>query len=93
MAIAVVMDFHGTAEQYDAVVAEMGLTGQPASAVAGLIFHMAGPTEDGWRVIDAWESEAALTTFQRDRLFPAAAKVGGLPQPQVQVMPIHAMQR
>lgn len=94
MAIAVIIDFAGgTAATYDAVVQEMGLTGQPAAAVAGLIVHMAGPTATGWRVIDAWESQADLERFQQERLFPAAAKVGGMPQPQVQVMPIHAMQR
>jgi hypothetical protein len=94
MAIAVVLDFEGgSAETYDAVVGEMGLTGQPASAVAGLIFHAAGPTATGWRVIDAWESEADLERFRQDRLMPAAEKVGGVPRPQVQVTPIHAMQR
>lgn len=95
MAIAVVIDFEGgNAEGYDAVVQEMGLTGQPASAVAGLIFHAAGPMPTGWRVIDVWESEADLKRFQQERLLPAAAKVGGMPRPpRMQVTPVHVMQR
>ena len=94
MAIAVVIDFAGgTAEKHDALVAEMGLTGETASTVQGLIFHAAGPTEGGWRVIDVWESEDDLNRFRNERLMPAAAKVGGIPRPQVQVMPVHSMQR
>src|SRR3954454_10318439 len=48
VAVAVVIDLEGvTAEQHDALVAAMGLTGQPASTVPGLIFHAAGPTPTG----------------------------------------------
>jgi hypothetical protein len=94
MAIAVVIDVPGlTAEQHDALVDAMGLTDQPASAVPGLIFHASGPTATGWRVIDVWEDEAAMARFQRERLGPAVAQLGGMAPPQVQVMPVHAMQR
>lgn len=94
MAIAAIIDFEGgSAEQYDAVVQEMGLGGQPASAVPGLIVHGAGPTETGWRVIDFWESEEDLNRFRQDRLMPATQKVGGVLRPQVQITPIHNMQR
>jgi hypothetical protein len=94
MAIAVVIDFEGgSAERYDAVVDEMGLRDQPASAVAGPVLHAAGPTPTGWRVVDIWESEADLERFRRERLMPATEKVGGVPRPQVQVTPIHNMQR
>ena len=94
MAIAVVFDFEGgTAEQYDALVREMGIGGQPASAIPGMIFHAAGPAEGGWRVVDVWESQEALDRFSRDRLMPAAEKIGGIPQPRVAVVPVHAMMR
>ena len=94
MAIAVVIDLAGvTAAQHDALVAAMGLDGQPVTAVPGLVFHVAGPTATGWRVIDVWETEADLDRFQRERLGPAAAQIGGLPAPQVQVMPVHRLQR
>jgi hypothetical protein len=94
MAIAAVIDTEGgRAEQYDAVVQELGLVGQPASAVRGLILHAAGPTETGWRVVDIWESEEDLNQFVQDRLMPAQQKVGGIPRPQVQITPLHALQR
>lgn len=94
MAIAVVIDLEGvTAEQHDALIGAMGLDGQSAAAVPGLLVHVAGPTPTGWRVIDVWESEADLERFQRERLLPAAAQIGGLPQPQIQVTPVHRLQR
>ena len=94
MAIAVVIDFEGgSAEQYDAVAQEMGVAGQPASVVRGLILHAAGPTETGWRVIDIWNSEEDLNRFRQDQLMPATQKVGGVPRPQVQITPLHALQR
>jgi hypothetical protein len=94
MAIAVVIDVPGlTADQHDALVDAMGLTDQPAAAVPGMIFHVSGPTATGWRVIDVWADEAAMVRFQRERLGPAVAQIGGMPQPQVQVTPVHEMQR
>jgi hypothetical protein len=94
MAIAVVIDMDGvTAEQHDALIKAMGLDGQPASAVPGLIFHAAGPTSTGWRVIDIWESEADVERFQREQLMPAAEHIGGLPRPRVEMMPLHRLQR
>jgi hypothetical protein len=94
MAVAAVIDLAGiTAEQHDALVAAMGLTGDSAAVVPGLIFHVDGPTATGWRVIDVWDSEADMERFQRERLGPAAAQVGELPQPQVQIMPVHRLQR
>jgi hypothetical protein len=80
MAIAVVIDLPGvTAERHDALVAARGLTDQPASAVPGLIFHASGPMATGWRVIDVREDEAAMARFQRQRLGPAVAQIGGMP--------------
>ena len=94
MAITVVFNFDGgTVEQYDALVREMGIAGQPASASAGLVFHAAGPAAGGVRVVDVWESQEALDRLSQDRLMPAAEKIGGIPQPRVEVVPVHAMMR
>jgi hypothetical protein len=94
MAIAVVIDFDGgSTDQYDALVREMGIGGQPASVIAGLLFHAAGPTEGGLRVVDVWESQDALDRFTRERLMPAAEKIGGIPQPRIQVTPVHNLMR
>ena len=94
MAIAVVLDFAGgTAEKHEALIAEMGVVDLPASEVQGLIFHAAGPTETGWRVIDVWETEADMHRFRNERMMPAAMKIGGIARPTVQVMPVHSLQR
>ena len=51
-------------------------------APAGLILHVAGPTDEGFRIIDVWESEAAWERFQAERLPVAADAAGSIEQPQ-----------
>jgi hypothetical protein len=48
---------------------------------------MAGPTPDGWRVIDVWNSDEALERF-RATLMPLLDEVG-IPRIAPQVMPLH----
>jgi hypothetical protein len=50
-------------------VAAPALDGLPA----GLIIHVAGPTDEGVRVIDVWETEDAYRRFLADRLHPLIA--------------------
>jgi hypothetical protein len=40
----------------------------------GLIFSASGPTADGWRVIDFWESRAQFDTFAAERIGPAGSR-------------------
>ena len=63
----------GTQEQYEAVHGHINVQTDPPS---GLIFHMAGPIEGGWGVIDCWESRAAFDTFVQSRLAPALQELG-----------------
>jgi hypothetical protein len=42
-----------TAEQYDRLRQAV----QPEGLLDGELFQVAGPTSDGWCVIDAWESQ------------------------------------
>ncbi len=55
--------------------------------IAGLILHAAGPTDDGFRTIDVWESEEALRRHEhaRGNLWP-----GGLVVPPV-VRSLHVL--
>jgi hypothetical protein len=39
-----------------------------AEAPPGLILHAAGPTDEGLRIIDVWESEEAWRRFEAERL-------------------------
>jgi hypothetical protein len=73
VAYAVVRDVAASWEQYACLAAAMG---EPAPA--GLILHVAGPTDEGFRTIDLWESERAWQTFRSSRLEPAAASDASL---------------
>ncbi len=52
----------GTREQYEEVGRRLtdgrGLDSLEAWPVEGILSHAAGPTDDGWRVIDVWPSTA-----------------------------------
>ena len=76
-AYAFVQDVASTWEQYEHFAAALG-EGVPA----GLILHVAGPTDEGFRIIAIWESEQAWTDFQAERLAPAIAAVGGPARPE-----------
>jgi hypothetical protein len=48
----------------------------------GLILHVAGPFDEGVRMIDVWESEQAWRDFQAHSLAPAIAALGGPARPE-----------
>jgi hypothetical protein len=81
MAVGIRLKFAGgTQEQYDAVHGEMNIDADPP---AGLIFHSAGPIDEGWGVIDFWESREAFDQFIQGRLGPTMESLGdrGMPGP------------
>lgn len=43
----------------------------------GLVAHVAGPVEEGWRIVDVWESEEHSRRFQSEVLAPAMRQVLG----------------
>ena len=51
----------------------MGVEADPPE---GLIFHAAGPIEDGWGIIDFWESREHFDRFPEGRLGPAIRELG-----------------
>jgi hypothetical protein len=90
MAVGLRLKFSGgTQQQYDAVHGAMNIDSDPP---AGLIFHMAGPIEGGWGVIDAWQSREAFDSFVGARLMPHLQGLGdqGFPNPpDVKEFPVH----
>jgi hypothetical protein len=70
----------GTQEQYEAVNAQMNVE---ADLPEGLIFHAAGPIEEGWGIIDFWESRDHFDRFLGGRLGGAIEALGdrGMPGP------------
>ncbi len=78
MSVSTVLEFQGvTQEQYERMGAELD---KMAPGPDGILIHVCGPTVDGWRIADVWESREAFDRFADQRLLPAMAAVGG-PQP------------
>jgi len=84
MAYAYVQDVASSWEQYQRVAA--GLVDPPPS---GLLVHVAGPTDEGVRIIDVWESEEAWERFRSERLEPAIAALGGPSRPEPTFRDLH----
>jgi hypothetical protein len=93
MAVGIRLKFvGGTQANYDAAHAVMEVHTDPP---AGMIVHSAGPIEDGWGVIDFWESRAAFEAFVQERLMPRLHGLGdqGFPSPpEVKEFPVHNLQ-
>jgi hypothetical protein len=80
MAVCLIFDAPGvTQAQYDQVREEVSGDGPPE----GAIYHVAGPTENGWYVVETWESQEALDRFFRDKLQRALQRAGINHQPRV----------
>jgi quinol monooxygenase YgiN len=79
MALALLLEFPGaTQEQFDRVAEKIGST-----APAGLLYHVEGPIQGGWRVVDVWESREAVDKFFQEQLGQALQEAGiAIPQPQ-----------
>ncbi|MCC3768313.1 hypothetical protein [Streptomyces sp. UNOC14_S4] len=92
MAIVVPLTVPGAgAEAYAAVVDRLtggkGFTSLSDVPAPGLVAHIAGPVEDGWRVIDVWDSPEAFEAFSAT-LRPIVEELGIEPS-QPQITPAH----
>jgi hypothetical protein len=83
---AFVEDIAASWEQYERFAA--AFEGSPPE---GLLLHAAGPTDEGFRIIGVWETEADWDRFRADRLDPGAEAVGAV-RPTVRVLrPAHVV--
>jgi len=80
MAIAILFDGPGvTQAQYD----QANQAVNPSNTLMpGCLYHVAGPTETGWRVVEVWESQEVLDRFFQEKLGQALqqANINVLPQ-------------
>ena len=78
-------------EQFDKVNAHVNAGGgQPQ----GMIFHASGPIDEGWGVIDFWESRADFDAFFGSRV-KAAVDATGVEMsgaPDIKEFPVHETQ-
>jgi hypothetical protein len=87
MAVAMYMHWPGvTSDQYDAVMARLGLDANPP---AGAVLHMATVTDDGLEVCDIWQTEQALNGFLDQRLLPVVSELGISGEPDIRVVQLH----
>jgi hypothetical protein len=86
MAVAMLIEFPGgNISQYDRVISRLNLKGR---TYKGGLFHVAGATDDGVRVVDVWESQEAFDSFLKDKL-GAALEAEGLEPPQISTWEVH----
>ena len=74
MSYAFVEDIAASWEHYELFAAAL-----EGSVPDGLLLHAAGPTEEGFRIIGVWESEAAWQRFRAERLGFDAEAVAEVP--------------
>jgi hypothetical protein len=68
MPFGVVQEMPGISEsEYQMVEQHLGPDRPP-----GLLAHVAGPVEGGWRIINIWQDEQSFRRFQSERLMRAA---------------------
>jgi hypothetical protein len=90
MAYGQVLEFAGgTIANYDDVSAELGWQGGEENKPKGLLAHAVGATDDGFIVIEWWDSKNDWDRFFSERLQPAFEKVGDVPVPQMRTFDVH----
>ena len=90
MAVAVQVDVPGGNEQrYKQIVATVFPEGKLPE---GWLLHLAGPTENGWRVLNVVQSREQFEAFAREQLLPAAQQAGDA-TPEVTFFPVHRLIR
>jgi hypothetical protein len=59
----------------------------------GCQVHIAGPVENGWRVITVWDSEEQFQQFRDEKLIPTIREVGGEDRiaPKISADPVHKL--
>jgi hypothetical protein len=80
-----------SAEMYEAVTGRA----MPGDQLPdGCKLHIAGPVEQGWRVITVWESREGFDRFREEKLLPALREVAGEAPPppaEPEISPVHKL--
>jgi hypothetical protein len=84
---AYVQDIASSWDYYERIAAALV---EPAPK--GLIAHVAGPTDDGVRIIEIWDTEEAWERFRDERLAAAVAAIETPARPEPTFRALHAQQ-
>jgi hypothetical protein len=93
MAVVVVNEIEGGSQDfYDSVNPKVMPEGKLPD---GCEVHIAGPTDNGWRVITVWESEDRFNEFRNEKLIPALKEAGGDERiaPSISASPVYRLLR
>ena len=89
MAIGQVLKFSGVGtDKYDAVGAELGWD-EGKGMPSGLLAHAVGKTDEGFCVIEWWESEGDWDGSSQPSCNRLSARSGASPQPEVTRFTVH----
>jgi heme-degrading monooxygenase HmoA len=89
MAVAVQLEFKdATIEQYEDINERLGsLPGGPAAPQE--LFHWVTKTDEGFRVVDVWETREDFENFAREKLSPIYQEVGITHPPETQFFEVY----
>ena len=86
MAVFLIATIKGaTTDQYDRAVQKVLVSSWPNR----LIHHFCASSDDGFTVLEEWESEQALQAFQGSDKFRRDLESEGIPQPEQLILPVH----
>jgi len=90
MAVAVTVDVPGgTEQQYQQITAKIFPDGKLPE---GWLVHLAGPTDNGWRVVNVVPSQEQFEVFAREQLIPAVQQAENV-TPQLAFFPVYRLIR
>jgi hypothetical protein len=90
MAVAVIIDVpNGNQQFYDQIIPTLFPEG---NLPEGWMVHIAGPTEDGWRIVNVVPSQEGFEEFARETLGPALQQLEGVTA-EMTFFPVHRLIR
>lgn len=91
MAIVVVNEVEGGSQDFYEQVSGKVMSG--GRLPEGCQVHIAGPTENGFRIITVWDSEGHFDQFRNEKLIPAVREVAGddAVAPSITTNPAHTV--
>jgi hypothetical protein len=91
MAVVIVNEIEGGNEDFYEQVNSKVMPG--GKLPEGCQVHIAGPVENGWRVITVWDSDERFQQFRDETLLPTMREVGdeGRIAPSINSEPVHRL--
>ncbi|MDX6668813.1 MAG: hypothetical protein QOK04_2193 [Solirubrobacteraceae bacterium] len=91
MSVVIVNEIKGANQGfYDEVT---GKTLPDGQLPEGCQLHIAGPMDEGWRVITVWDSEEQFQEFRTSSLIPAIQETGQADRvaPEIEARPVYRL--